>query len=569
MILNGKSAAPGIAAGKIFIYNEKFIIPAETLVPSGQEQTHLDRYQFIKKQVLDELEVIRLSMEKTDPAKAAIFDAQKEIAEDIVINEEIPAKILNERWSGDWAIYQVYETIIRILCKASDPIISERTADFEDVRARLLRLWNGQNHEGLSNLKEPVIVAALDLKPSDTASIDKDKVLAILTETGGETCHTAIIAKSFGIPAVLGIEGLLNFIKHGQRAVVYAQEGEVILDPDDHEMLAFSKKSEAFKRDKEDAQTYLYSEGATKCGVKIDIGLNISSVSENENELKAQVFADFAGLVRTEFLLLERDSLPAEEEQFILYRKVLEYFGKKPVIFRTLDIGADKQIEYLKQKREENSLLGNRGIRFCFNNPEIFKTQLRALLRASVYGNLWLMLPMVGSLDDIRRAKEIISEVKKELDADKKPYGNVKTGIMIEVPSIALIAGLAVKEVDFASIGTNDLCQYLCAADRMNSAVGDYYSRFHPAIFLLLKNIIKSFAAAEKPLSVCGELGSDPLAVPVLIGLGLRKLSMSAASVAGVKRRIASITVKQAEEMAANILALSTAADIEKYLACL
>jgi len=258
--------------------------------------------------------------------------------------------------------------------------------------------------------------------------------------------------------------------------------------------------------------------------------------------------------------------LPSEEEQFNAYRKVLKSFGKKPVILRILDIGGDKQISSIEQKKEDNSFLGNRGVRFCFSYPDIFKTQLRAAFRASSYGNLWIMLPMVGSLDDIKKAKGIIEEIKNKLKKEKVQIGDVKIGIMIEVPGIALIADLAAKEVDFASIGSNDLCQYLCAADRMNKAVEDYYQSYHPAVFKLIKETVAAFKKAEKPISICGEMSGDPLAVPALIGCGLRKFSMGAAAVAAVKRAIAGITVAQAEETAQKIMELSTAGEIEKFL---
>jgi len=564
MILTGKSAAPGAVVGSIYIYNEKYFIPAETFIEEGERVAHHERYLTIKEKAIEELEEIRQNMHKVDPAKASIFMAHKEIVDDITINEEIPAKILNDGWAGDRAIYHVYETFLSILRQAKDPLISERSADFDDVRALLLQLWHGQKNEGLSKLKEPVIVAAYDLKPSDTAKMDKEKVLAIITETGGETSHTAIISKSFGIPAVMGIEGLLTFIRQGQKAAVFAADGKVILDPEDD--IALNLKINEFRRDREDAETFRGREGRTSCGVKIDIGLNISGSLEKDEELKASMYTDSVGLFRTEFLFMGRDTLPDEEEQFASYRKALEWYQNKTVIIRTLDIGADKQSPCIDIKHEDNPFLGNRGIRFCFNNPAIFKTQIRAALRASAYGDLWLMFPMVGSLEYFRMAKEFIAEIKYDLKKENIKYSDVKTGIMIEVPSIALISDLAAKEVDFASIGTNDLCQYLCAADRMNSAVDSYYQSYHPAMFRLIKEIASSFEKEGKPLSVCGELGSDPLAVPVLVGLGIRKLSMGAASVAAVKRTLASITVKKAEQIAKKTLKLHTAPEIEKFL---
>jgi len=564
MILQGKSAAPGIAVGGIFIYNKKYNIPPETVIKPGQEQSHLDKYVSIKRKALDELERIRLSMLVVDPKKADIFDAQKEIVEDIIINEEIPARIMNERWAGDWAIYQVYETVLGVLRQTSDPLIADRAADFDDVRALLLRLWYGQKASNLSELKDPVIIAARELLPSDTAGLKKDMVLALLTELGGVTSHTAIIAKSFGIPAILGIDGLLGYVKQGQTAAVNAEEGTVILDPEENVTADLISKNGVFRKERKDAEAFLKKEGRTLCGEKIDIGLNISS--SNDDELKAANYSDSVGLFRTEFLYMGRSTLPDEEEQFSVYKKVLQAFGDKPVILRSMDIGGDKQVTNLELNREDNPFLGVRGIRLCFSRPEIFKTQVRASLRASLHGNLWFMLPMITSIDDIRRAKEIIEEAKMELKNKKAKFGEPKIGIMIEVPGIAQIASLAAKEIDFASIGSNDLCQYLCAADRTNSEVESYYQPFHPAMLSVIKETINAFSSAAKPLSICGELGSDLKALPVLIGLGLRKFSMGAASIADVKRKVSQITIKQCEELSKKALDLPTAKEIEELL---
>jgi phosphotransferase system enzyme I (PtsI) len=564
MVLSGKRAAPGIAVGRVYVYKNAGFLPEESYVPEGEEQSHLDHYLAVKKEAFSKLEELKLSMQKHDPQKADIFIAHQEIIEDIVINEEIPSRILNERWAGDWAIYQVYETVLLVLRKAADPLIAERAADFDDVRALLLRLWYGNKNDGLSSLSEPVIIAAQDLMPSDTASLDRNKALALLTEKGGMTSHTAIISRSYGIPTVFGIHGLLDVVKHGQFAVVNADEGKVILDPEDKIAAEYEKKYDAFRRDKQDAEKYLLREACTADGEKIDIGLNISGITGEE--LSAAAYTDSAGLFRTEFLYMGRDALPDEDEQFSAYKKVLECFGERPVILRTLDIGGDKQLSNMNFMREENPFLGNRALRFCFSNPDIFKTQLRAALRACVYGNMWLMFPMVNSLDDIRRAKEITASVKEELEKEGKTFGQFKTGIMIEIPSIALLAEHAAREVDFASIGSNDLCQYLCAADRMNSEVEPYYQSYHPAVFKLIKEVTSSFAQYGKPVSICGELASDLLAIPVLTGIGLRKFSMGAASVAAVKRALCSLTVKRAVEIADKVLECATAEDVKREL---
>jgi phosphotransferase system enzyme I (PtsI) len=564
MILQGKGAAGGTAVGRIYIYNNVFNRPTESFVRAGEEQSQLDRYLQIKKEAMEELEKLYLSMKEHDHEKAKIFKAHQEIVEDVIINEEIPARILNERWTGDWAICQVYETVLGVLRKSTEPLISERAPDFNDVRTLLLRLWYGQKNDGLSSLADPVIIATHELMPSDAAGIDRHKVLAILTETGGITSHTAIIAKSYGIPTVLSVNGLLDAVKHGQVAAVNADEGIVILDPDKNIADEYIKKSNAFLLYKVETETFLDKEGITSDGVKIDIGLNISNA---EDDLKDSEYVDSVGVFRTEYLYMGHDTLPAEDTQFAVYKKVLECFGERPVIIRTLDIGGDKKLSSMALPREENPFLGNRALRFCFTYPSIFKTQIKAALRAAVCGNLWLMLPMVGSLEDIRRAKEHITSAKVELKKEGKPFGEIKLGIMIEIPSIALIAGFAAKEVDFASFGSNDLIQYLCAADRMNSAVEDYYQSYHPALFRLMKDTVAAFTKAGKPVSICGELGSEPKAVPVLIGLGLRKLSMGASSIAAVKRVVSSVTIEQCEKIADKVLECSTAEEVKKYLA--
>jgi phosphotransferase system enzyme I (PtsI) len=564
MILTGKNVSPGIAVGKVYLYTSSFNKPIEKIISAQEAQEHVQRYLNVKQQALSELEEIRITLEENDPEKAKIFTAHKDIVDDIIINEEIPEKIINDNWAGDWAIYQIYETFLAIIQKAPDPLIAERSSDIEDVRRRLLRLWSQgcsqkQNHE-LSILNRPVIIAAHELLPSDTAVLNKNMVLAILTEKGGSTSHSAIIAKSYGIPAILGIHGLLSQIQHGQLAAIDAVQGIVTLNPDEFIIEEFQKKRDIFLHEKDIASTFQNKEARTADNVKIEIGLNI------ENDIEPDVYVDSAGLFRTEFLFMNRDTLPSEDEQFIIYKKVLKNFRQKPVILRTLDIGGDKNLSSMNLPKEENPFLGIRALRFCFNHPDIFKTQIRACLRASVFGNLWIMLPMVNSLEDIRRATEYIFNCKEELIERGETFGEIKTGIMIEVPSIALIAELAAEEVDFASIGSNDLCQYLCAADRMNSTVGSYYQSYHPGMFRLIKEIAVAFNNAGKPISICGELAADAIAVPVLIGLGLIKLSMGAASIAAVKRTIASFTIEKCEEIARIVLGLSTAEDVRKYL---
>ena len=564
ILLKGTGVSSGIAVGSIYIHTSSKIVPQQSLCAHGEEEKHLARYETVKKKALDELEIIIITMKLKDPEKAKIFRAHQDIVNDVAINEEIPNKILKEHCNGDWAIYSIYETFFKMIKKAKDPLIAERAVDFEDVSCRLLRLWHGGSNKDLSVLEKPVIIAARELLPSDTASMDANKVLAILTETGGITSHAAIIAKSFGIPAVLGIQNLFEHIKNDQCAAVNAFEGKIYLDPKKTVITEYTKKAEAWRQEIMRNEFYLKTEASTEDNVRIDIGINIANA--DEKDLRASEYCDSVGLFRTEFLYMGRTELPGEEEQFSVYKKVLERFGNKPVVLRTLDIGGDKTLQSMDLPKEENPFLGNRALRLCFSYPDIFKTQIRACLRASAFGNLWLMLPMVGSIDDIQKAKKIIQTIKSDLKKEGKSFGKYKIGIMIEIPSIALIADYAAQEVDFASIGSNDLCQYLCAADRMNSAVESYYQSYHPSLLLIIKNTVESFLKAGKPISICGELGGDPLIVPVFIGFGMRKLSMGASSVAEIKRVVSGLTIAGSEEKAKKALEFKTAEEIKRFL---
>ncbi|MDR3552590.1 MAG: phosphoenolpyruvate--protein phosphotransferase, partial [Clostridia bacterium] len=450
--------------------------------------------------------------------------------------------------------------------KAKDPLIRERADDLSDVRTRLLRLWFGVGQKGsLAALDRPVIVAAHDLMPSDTATMARDKVLAIITESGGETSHSAILARSYGIPAILGVEGILSVVHDGETVIADAIAGEVITQPAAQELAKYEKKRTQYLIRAAEIKTYLSAKPVTLDGTHIDIELNIGSAQPRE--LAGTEFTDGVGLFRTEFLYMGCTALPDEEDQFIAYKAVLQACGKKPVIIRTLDAGGDKQPECLRLLKEDNPFLGLRALRLCFDMMPVFKTQLRALLRASVYGNLWIMFPMVGSLGDIRFAKKIIGEVKMELAAQSIDYDpDIKIGIMVEIPSIAVMADIAAEEVDFASIGTNDLCQYLTAVDRLNPKVAKYYQSYHPAMFRLIGSVTEAFKKQGKPVSVCGEMGGDPIAASILIGLGIRKLSMNLSSVASVKKLITGLNIQKSERMAKTVLGLSTAAQVESFL---
>ena len=548
MVLRGNGVSKGVAIGEIFLY-QPFIPQTTEVQYSGDPKQYLEQYEALCLQARAELQAIRERMMQTDAEKAAIFSAQMEILCDEVMDEEIRDGIQYDTWMPDWAVETVYSRYERRLQKAGDPLIRERAADLKDVKNRLLRIWCGVPQQSLAQLEKPVIIAAHDLLPSDTAVMERDHVLGIVTESGGTTSHSAIIARSYGIPAVLGIPNLLPRLTNGEKVILDAVDGVLITRPDGKQEKEMRTKQKEYEIQAARIQKYLHRDPLTADGERIEIGLNIGSA--RPEDLEGSSVTDFGGLFRTEFLYMDNDHLPTEEEQIIQYQKALLEYAPRPVVLRTLDIGGDKTLPYFPLPQEQNPFLGKRALRLCFDSPELFRTQLRAALRASVAGQLWIMLPMVSSIEEIKRAKALLEQAKQELRQEKLPFDEgVKLGIMIEIPAVAVIADLIAPEVDFASIGTNDLCQYLMAVDRMNPEVTSYYQSYHPALFRLIGYVVERFKQAGKPICICGELGGDPLAAPVLVGLGMRKLSMSLSSVAAVKRALAGFTVKQMEEMA-------------------
>lgn len=564
MRYTGTSVSAGVAIGKVYLY-ERFVFDvakAPTECPDG-EYAH---YLTARDAAQGELESLRRHFtEAGDSEKAAIFAAQLEILSDETMHEEIQIGISSGENSGSWMIRSVYEQYASVFEQLADPIIRERAVDLRDVCARLLRCWEGLPEQNLSALPEPVIIVTHDLVPSDTATLDRENVLGIITEIGGSTSHSAIIARSYEIPAVLGVRGIVSQLKDRQEIVLDAVDGAILTAFDEEARGIYEAKRQETLRRQAQTKLYIDQEPVTPDGVRIAVELNIASV--NPQNLESAKYTDGVGLFRSEFLYMGRSALPTEEEQFQAYRKVLMTYGSRPVILRTLDIGGDKPLDCLDIPKEDNPFLGNRALRLCFQHPEMFRTQLRAALRASAYGNLWLMFPMVAGMDDIRRAKSCLEKAKAELTAENTPFSaDLKVGIMVEIPAIALLADQAAKEVDFASIGTNDLTQYLTAVDRGNPEVKSYYQTYHPALFRLIGYVVRSFAALGKPVGVCGEMGGDPLAAAVLIGLGMRQISMGASSVAPIKQMILSTSSETAKALAEAVCGLSTADEVRQYL---
>ena len=552
----GEAVSGGIAIGKAYHYCpvEYTVEPAQ----AGNPAEEVKRLETARAKALEELKTIQNSFPEEQKDKAMIFAAHQELLEDEELLDMLQMGIQDEGYTAEYAVQSSFEEYIGLLSRVKDPTIAGRVADLKDVRNRLLRILHGDPEKSLSRLPGDVIIVAHDLLPSDTATMDRQHVLGILTEVGGKTSHSAILARSMHIPAVLGVTDVRKNIADGEEIILDAVEGLVLRDPTDEETAEYRKQEEAFQIRRRQTETYLAAEPRTKDGVPVQIGLNIGGADADETYR----YVDFVGLFRTEFLYMENDHWPTEEEQFEAYARVLRLAKGKPVTLRTLDIGGDKQLPYYELPKEGNPFLGKRALRLCLAEEPLFRIQLRAAYRASVYGKLQIMFPMVGSLDDIARAKAVAESVRQELAAEGVPMGEVPLGIMIEIPAIAMLAPLAAAEVDFASIGTNDLCQYLCAADRMNASVAAYSQSMGPAMLKTLKMIIDAFRAAGKPLSVCGEMGGDPAAAALLVGMGLRKLSMSASSVAAIKEMLATHTLPELEAKAAAALQCRTQAEV-------
>lgn len=563
-VSKGIPVSQGIAVGKAYQYEPYHAAVSKELIAQEHIQIEWQSYEAARESALLELKTLKERMGEADQDKAAILGAHIEILKDPAMDEQVGRLIRNKRYNVKYAIEEAYTIFIQMLEKVQDDMIRERIADMKDVKNRILRCADRIPEKNLSSLSEPVIVIAKDLFPSDTASLNRKMVLGIITEAGSETSHTAIIARSYEIPAILGVKDAVSEFADGEEIIMDAIEGIVLTAADDKTKEEYKAKREAWIAQSLELKQYLTAEPFTKDGERIYVNLNLGSA--DEEELKQAEVSDGVGLFRSEFLYMGRDKLPDEEEQYNIYKRVLQAFAGKTVILRTMDIGGDKKLDCMELPQEENPFLGKRALRLSFEYPDIFLTQLKAALRAAAEGDLWVMFPMVGSLEDIRLARKYVNQAKEELKAAGVSFGEIKLGIMVEIPSIALIAEQVAEEVDFASIGTNDLTQYTLAVDRMNPELGTYYQKYHPAILRLIRYVAERFSKAGKHVGVCGELGGDEIGAVLLLGFGVRQLSMGCASVAWMKKMITTMTIEKAEEIADAACAMNTSAEIEAYV---
>lgn len=563
----GIAASPGIEIGKAFLLKESEIKINSERIAEEKVSAELKKLEDGIEKSKEQLTTIKEKAErKLGADKARIFDAHIMLLEDPVFIDEIKGKIKNERLTADNAVHEVVKNYVEMFQSMEDEYMKERALDIKDVGERIIKNILGIPIISLTELSEDVIVIARDLTPSDTAQMDKEKVKAFVTDMGGRTSHTAIMARSLEIPAVVGLGSISIEVEHGDIIIVDGNEGLVYVNPDEETLNRYNYLRLEYKKYKEELKKLRGLPAVTKDGErKVELAANIGTPKDVKVALENG--AEGIGLYRTEFLYMDRDNLPDEEEQFIAYKEVAEAMNPRPVIIRTLDIGGDKKLLFLKMPEELNPFLGWRAIRMCLDNPQLFKVQLRAILRASTFGKIKIMYPMISSLSEIRRANAILEEAKEELRREGKPFDeNIEVGIMVEIPSAAVAADILAKEVDFFSIGTNDLIQYTLAVDRMNEKIASLYEPFHPAVLRLIKNVIEASHKAGKWTGMCGEMAGDPLAAPILLGLGLDEFSMSATSISQVKKVIRSLTYDEARKIAQRALEIEDPIEIRKMV---
>ena len=533
--LEGKSVFGGVAIGKIQFYKRNEITIKRTRVEDVEAE--VERFQNAKAKTLELLKgLYEKALEDVGEANAMIFEAHQLMLEDPDYVESIENIIRTQDVNAEYAIGATADNFAAIFEAMDDAYMQGRAADVRDVSERLLQALSSQN-ETVMVMDEPVIIAADDLVPSETVQLDKEKVLSFVTMYGSANSHTAILARTMNIPAVIGLGEALKEEYDGKVAIVDGVDGKVYIDPDEETMASMQKKQKKDQEQKELLNQLKGKENVTKSGQKVNVYANIGNLADVGAVLKND--AGGIGLFRSEFLYLESETYPTEEQQFAVYKKVAETMAGKKVIIRTLDIGADKQVDYFKLDKEDNPALGYRAIRICLTRPEIFKTQLRALYRASAYGQISIMFPMIISVAEVKKIKEIVEEVKAELRTEGAAFReDVELGIMIETPAAVMVSRELAKEVDFFSVGTNDLTQYTLAIDRQNQKLEDFYDSHHPAVLAMIRMAAESAHAEGKWIGICGELGADVTLTETFLNMGIDELSVAPGMVLKVRQKI-------------------------------
>lgn len=544
-VYQGKSVFGGIAIGKIQVWKK-----GEQQVKRYKVEDldgEVARFQTAKDEAVEQLGALyEKALKEVGEASAAIFEVHQMLLEDDDYIESVENIIRTQEVNAEYALAATGDNFANMFAAMDDEYMRERAADFKDITERVITILNGGGQQQM-DASEPTIIIADDLAPSETVQMDKDKVLSFVTVHGSLNSHTAILARTMGIPALIGtLELHLDESLNGAMAVVDGNDGCVYIDPDEETLVQMQEKLKADKEQKELLQTLKGEKSVTLDGKNVMTYANIGDVKDLAKVL--QNGAEGIGLFRSEFLYLEKETYPTEEEQFFVYKTVAETMAGKRVIIRTLDIGADKQADYFALDKEENPAMGLRAIRICLTRPEIFKTQLRALFRASAFGKIAIMYPMITSVKEVRQIREIVAEVKKELDDANIAYGEVEQGIMIETPAAVMISDLLAEEVDFFSIGTNDLTQYTLAIDRQNQTLDEFYDAHHTAVLRMINQTVQNAHKAGIWCGICGELGADQALTKLFLSMGIDELSVSPGSVLPVRKIVRDTNVAEEKE---------------------
>ena len=559
--LQGIAASDGIAIAKVYTLTEPDLTVTKVTVEDSEKE--VSRLDDALAASIKDVELIKeTALKNLGEEEAQVFDAHLMVLSDPELIGQVKDSITSNKVNAESALKEVTDMFISIFAGMEDnPYMQERAADIRDVSKRVLAHLLGVKIPSPATIKDEVIIVAADLTPSDTAQLNRQYVKAFVTDIGGRTSHSAIMARSLEIPAIVGTKEVTSIAKDGDIIIVDGLSGDVFLNPSEEVVAEYRAKAEAFAAQQAEWEKLKDSKTYTKDGHQVELAANIGTPKDLEGVVNNG--AEGVGLYRTEFLYMDSHEMPTEEDQFEAYKAVLEGMNGKPVVVRTMDIGGDKELPYLPLPHEMNPFLGYRAIRISLNEPEMFRTQLRALLRASVYGKLRIMFPMIATLNDFRGAKALLEEEKAKLIAEGVEVSDdIQVGIMLEIPAAAVLAHQFAKEVDFFSIGTNDLIQYTMAADRMNERVSYLYQPYNPSILTLIKHVIDSAHKEGKWAGMCGEMAGDQTAVPLLVGLGLDEFSMSASSVLKTRSLISKLTLSDMQELAAK--AINECATVEE-----
>lgn len=559
--LQGIAASDGIAIAKVYTLTEPDLTVTKVTVEDSEKE--VSRLDDALAASIKDVELIKeTALKNLGEEEAQVFDAHLMVLSDPELIGQVKDSITSNKVNAESALKEVTDMFISIFAGMEDnPYMQERAADIRDVSKRVLAHLLGVKIPSPATIKDEVIIVAADLTPSDTAQLNRQYVKAFVTDIGGRTSHSAIMARSLEIPAIVGTKEVTSIAKDGDIIIVDGLSGDVFLNPSEEVVAEYRAKAEAFAAQQAEWEKLKDSKTYTKDGHQVELAANIGTPKDLEGVVNNG--AEGVGLYRTEFLYMDSHEMPTEEDQFEAYKAVLEGMNGKPVVVRTMDIGGDKELPYLPLPHEMNPFLGYRAIRISLNEPEMFRTQLRALLRASVYGKLRIMFPMIATLNDFRGAKALLEEEKAKLIAEGVAVSDdIQVGIMIEIPAAAVLAHQFAKEVDFFSIGTNDLIQYTMAADRMNERVSYLYQPYNPSILTLIKHVIDSAHKEGKWAGMCGEMAGDQTAVPLLVGLGLDEFSMSASSVLKTRSLISKLTLSDMQALAAK--AINVCATVEE-----